>query len=162
VNQHEGGGASRSTDPAAGSSAATDVSLREYASRDIWWLDRHMTAEIAALRRETAQANQNAEKAIEVAAHEASERLAAHNGLIDQMGAQQATFARAESFEDFKEAYRKAHEELKDTFLQALEAYKQATNDRFGRVERFLSMLIGGLLLVSFLGIANLVKVWAG
>jgi hypothetical protein len=140
MTEHEGGGASRSTDPASGSSAATDVSLREYAGRDIWWLDRHLTAEIAALRRETGAANHAAERAITVAADEAKERLAAHNGLIQKMEDQASHFAPGQSFED----------------------YKEANNQRIGRVERFQSMLIGGLLLVSFIGIANLVKVWAG
>lgn len=32
----EGGGASRTTEPAAGSSAATDVSIREFLGREIW------------------------------------------------------------------------------------------------------------------------------
>ena len=37
----EGGGASRTTDPAAGTSSATDVSLREYLSARINSLERH-------------------------------------------------------------------------------------------------------------------------
>jgi hypothetical protein len=162
VRVNEGGGASKSTDPAFGSSTATDVSLREYVTNLIAGLDRHLTAEIETLRRETAVAHRNAEKAIDVAAREAAERLAAHNGLIDQMQAQQVTFAPRESLEDFKESYRKAHEELKDTFRQRLDDYKTAADQRFGRIERFQAMLIGGLVLVSFIGIANLVKVWAG
>jgi hypothetical protein len=39
-HSHEGGGASRSTDPAAGSSAATDVSLREFVELDWRWQAR--------------------------------------------------------------------------------------------------------------------------
>lgn len=35
--ENEGGGASRSTDPASGTSAATDVSLREYVTLDKDW-----------------------------------------------------------------------------------------------------------------------------
>ena len=140
MSDDQGGGASRSTDPAAGTSAATDVSLREYASRDLWWLDRHVTAEIAALRRETESANRNAERAIEVAAHEATDRLTAHNGLIEQMQQQQATFAPRESLED----------------------YKDVSEKRFGRIERFQAMLVGGLILLSAIGVANLVKAWTG
>lgn len=135
----EGGGASRSTDPAAGSSAATDVSLREYVAVLVASLDRHLTAELQALRRETAEANRTAEKAIHVAALEASERLAAHNGLIEQMQDAQAHFASREMFE----------------------AQRETVERRFSRLERFQAMLTGGLLLISAIGVANLVKVWA-
>lgn len=135
----EGGGASRSTDPASGSSAATDVSLREYMASVVAALDRHLTAELHALRRETAEANRNSERAVEVAAAEATERLAAHNGLIAQMKDQSTSFATRE----------------------AVEAFAKTTDHRFARVERFQAMLTGGLLLLSTIGIANLVKVWA-
>ena len=146
-----GGGASRSTDPAAGSSAATDVSLREHVTFKIEALDRHLTGELAALRRETTLANNNAEKAIEVAAHEAADRLAAHNGLIEQMRQQAeanqrnqasaaATFAKQETFEEFKDA----------------------NDSRLGRIERFQAMLSGGMILIGFIGVANLIKVWTG
>jgi hypothetical protein len=139
-DQDVGGGASRSTDPAAGSSAATDVSLREFVAVRIEALDRHMTAELASLRRESHVANDNAQRAIEVAAHEAQERLAAHNGLIEQMRQQAALFATRES----------------------VDAHDDAAEKRFGRLERFQASLMGGLFLVSLIGIANLVKVWAG
>lgn len=136
----EGGGASRSTDPAAGSSAATDVSLREYVMARIDALDRHMTSEVEALRRETESARDHSDRAIEVAAHEASERLAAHNGLIEQMQKQGGTFATRESVDDFKET----------------------NNTRVGKIERFQWMLTGGMLLAVFIGSAALVKVFSG
>jgi len=151
VDEVGGGGASRSTDPAGGTSSATDVSLREYVASEIRALDRHLTSEIGALRRETQVANATSAHAVEVAAHEAAERLLAHNGLIEQMrqqaetqatlvAAQASNFATRESLDDFKE-----------------------TNDRrLARLERFQAMLAGGLVLASFIGIANLVKVWAG
>jgi len=145
----EGGGASRSTDPAAGSSAATDVSLREYLGGRIEALDRHVTSELSALRRETQAANQAAERAIEVAAEEAKDRLAAHNGLIEQMRQQAASFASRESLDNFK---AERH--------NALDAFKDETDKRFGRIERFQAMLIGGFVLVSTIGVANLVKIW--
>ncbi len=135
-----GGGASRSTDPAAGTSQATDVSLREHLGSLIVALDRHMTTELVALRREAGVANENAEKAITVAATEAKERLIAHNGLIDQMQKQQATFSPRESLDDFKEA----------------------NDHRLSRIERFQAMLTGGILFASAVGLANLVKIWSG
>jgi hypothetical protein len=151
VSDQEGGGASRTTDPASGTSSATDVSLREYTGRDLWWLDRHVTAEIAALRRETLTVQNAASEALIVAKDEAKERLAAHNGLIEQMRNQAQEFASRESFELFK---AERH--------NALDAFKDETDKRFGRIERFQAMLIGGMILVSFVGIANLVKIWAG
>ena len=138
--EEQGGGASRSTDPAFGSSSGTDVSLREYINQSINSLDRHFTAEVAALRRETESARLSSDRAIEVAAHEAAERLAAHNGLIEQMRQQANTFATRESQEDFREANDK----------------------RLSRLERFNAMIVGGMLLLSFIGVANLVKVWTG
>lgn len=151
MSDEAGGGASRSTDPAAGSSAATDVSLREFVGAEIRALDRHLTSELTGLRREAKLANDNAEKAIKVAADEAQERLKAHNGLIEQMRQQAEHFASRESLEDFK----------KERHL-VLDAFKDETDRRFGRIERFQAMLIGGMLLVSFVGVANLVKLWAG
>ena len=138
--QDEGGGASRTTDPAAGSSAATDVSLREHVSLKIEALDRHLSAEIQALRRESHAANANSERAIEVAAQEAKERLIAHNGLIEQMRQQATLFASRE----------------------VLDAFEDSAEKRFGRLERFQAALMGGLFLLSLVGIANLVKVWTG
>jgi hypothetical protein len=148
---HDGGGASRSTDPAAGTSSATDVSLREFVAVRIDALDRHLTSDIEALRRESDTANHVAARATEVAAAEAKERLAAHNGLIEQMRAQ----AEANTRE------RTAHEALfakQETF----EEFKEAQDKRLGRIERFQAMLTGGMILVSFIGIANLVKIWTG
>jgi hypothetical protein len=59
-------------------------------------------------------------------------------------------FASRESLDNFK-AERHA----------VLDAFKDEADKRFGRIERFQAMLIGGMLLISFLGIANLVKVWS-
>jgi hypothetical protein len=140
ASEQEGGGASRSTRTASGSSAPTDVSLREHVTAKIDALDRHLTAEIAALRRETKAANEAAKDAIEVAKHEATERLASHNGLIEKMEEQATHFASRDSVDD----------------------YKETANQRFGRIEKFQYMLTGGILIVSFIGISNLVKVWTG
>lgn len=136
----EGGGASRSTDPAAGSSAATDISLREYTARDSWWLDRHYAAEIASVRRESKTANDTAERAITVASVEAKERLDQHNGLIQKMENQAATFV---------------SREVIDVLMEGNEV-------RLSRMERLLFMAMGGIFLVGLLGVANLVRVWTG
>lgn len=101
-------------------------------------LDRLVHAELDALRRETAAADATAQRAISVAADEAKERLASHNGLIEQMREQATHTATRES----------------------LELLRQEVERRFGSSERFQAKLTGALLLVSFVGIANLVKVW--
>jgi hypothetical protein len=134
----EGGGASRSTDPAAGSSAATDVSLREYVMAAVTNLDRHLTAELAALRRETETAQGNAKEAVGIATVEAKERLSAHNGLIDRMEVLTASFVTRE----------------------ILDALKESNDERVRRVESWQSKITGGLILVSVIGVANLVKIW--
>jgi DNA-binding protein H-NS len=144
--EHEGGAASHSTDPTPRAtprgSPATDV-----LAETVRALDRHLTHEIAALRRETTQANRNAERAIEVAAAEAKERLAAHNGLIQKMEDQAEHFATRGTLDDFKAAFNER---------------KDVTDGRFNRIEKFQYMLTGAILLLSFIGFANLVKVWAG
>ena len=139
MNEDTGGGASRSTDPAAGTSSATDVSLREFMTMMVSSLDAHMRAELEALRRETIAARESSDRAVQIAAQEATDRLAAHNGLIDQMQQQQATFVPRESFEE----------------------RRQTIDQRLGRLERFQAALGGGLILLSFIGIANLVKLWS-
>jgi hypothetical protein len=119
---------------------ARDVSLRDHLDGKLAALDRHLTSEIAALRRETTAANVNAERAIKVAAHEATDRLAAHNGLIDKMEEQATHFATRESVEDFKDAEHK----------------------RLSMIESAVARLYGGLLVIAVIGVTNLVKVWSG
>ena len=150
-DEEVGGGASRTTDPAGGTSSATDVSLREYVNAQLNALDRHTTAELHALRRENEAANKAAERAIEVAAHEANERLQAHNGLIAQMQALSNTFATRETVESATKSQR-----------DAADAYRETAERRFGRLERFQAMIVAGLVVVSTIGVANLVKIWTG
>jgi hypothetical protein len=109
-------------------------------SSDIEALDRLLHAEIDALRRETTEAKRQAERAIEVAAEEAAERLSAHNGLIEQMRQQAALFSTRE----------------------ALDMFRDSVERRFDSAEKFQAKLTGALILVSFVGVANLVKVWTG
>jgi hypothetical protein len=147
----EGGGASRTTDPASGTSAATDVSLREYLNIRIDALDRHLTYELASLRREASAAHQNSEQAINVAAQEAKERLMAHNGLIDQMQEQATHYASRES-----------QEALRDKLEASVDDAKLSFNYRLSRLENWQAKMVGGIGVVAAIGIANLVKVWTG
>jgi hypothetical protein len=89
----EGGGASRSTDPAAGSSAATDVSLREHFEA-LRQCDRELARErmlnlrdIAIVRREGDQF------AISTALASAKELAEKHNDLIRSAEKKDETYA---------------------------------------------------------------------
>lgn len=73
----EGGGASRSTDPAAGTSSATDVSLREFIEQRFRDLERRLDERRASDAQAVAIAKETADAALE-----------AHNQLIRQMRGQ--------------------------------------------------------------------------
>jgi hypothetical protein len=98
-----------------------------YLDGKITALDRHLTSEVSALRRETVAANHAAEQAVKVAGKEAKDRLKAHNGLIEQMRDQARQFASKEAVE---------------------------------RLEAWQARLTGGILVVAFIGVVNLVKLW--
>jgi hypothetical protein len=138
MRDDDGGGASRTTEAASGSSSGTDVSLREFLSSRIDHMDRHLVTEISALRKELETSNINSERAVKVASDEAKERLASHNGLIEQMREQAGHFVTREAFDDFK----------------------KAMDDRMRRTERFENMIAGGVAVIGAIGVANLVKIW--
>lgn len=127
----EGGGASRSTDAAFGTSSATDVSLREYLGLRIDALDRHVTGEIASLREATMTANTVARAAVEKAEQAQERRL----DLLNEFRAQASDEAQKYSQRDVVEP-------------------------RIDRLESALNKAYGGILVVAFVGIANLVKLW--
>ncbi len=71
----------------------------EVLSTKITALDRHMTSEIEALRRETLAAQQTAKDAVNVASIESKERLDQHNNVIGRMDTLTKTFATKEAVE---------------------------------------------------------------
>lgn len=81
----EGGGASKSTDPAAGSSAATDVSLREHLTMMVMNFERRVDERFAAMQR-----------AIDVAFQASESRLDSVNEFRAQLGDQTRTFVTRE------------------------------------------------------------------
>lgn len=132
----EGGGASRSTDPAFGTSSATDVSLREYTSE-----------KVESLRELTELRFQAQEKALELQATEYQRRLSGLNNeaaRIDQ--AVQKNVSR-DTWDAFYDRYILGHDAL---------------DLRIKEAERFSAKLVGGLFVVSVIGVANLVKIWFG
>lgn len=89
----EGGGASLTTDPAAGSSAATDVSLREHFSA-LRESDRELARERLARVFERADLMRGADKeAVDKALDAARELAEKHNDLIRAGEKKDATYA---------------------------------------------------------------------
>jgi aminoglycoside N3'-acetyltransferase len=82
---NEGGGASRSTDPAAGTSQATDVSLREHLTMMVQNVERRCDERFASMQR-----------AIDVAFTASEERLDNVNEFRAQLGDQTRTFVTRE------------------------------------------------------------------
>jgi hypothetical protein len=117
------------TEPAAGSSAATDVSIREYTARDLWWLDRHLSGEIEALRNLVTSWRESDQNAITTALTSAKELAEKHNDLI------------------------RSGERKEETY---------ASKEEVGRLAGWQAKMSGGLIVLGFIGVANLVKVWTG
>jgi len=91
--ENSGGGASRSTDPAAGSSAATDVSLREYLGSRIDALDRLYKSELAALKELVDAKHEAAQQAVTLALNSQQELAEKHNDLIRHGERKDETYA---------------------------------------------------------------------
>ena len=81
----EGGGASRTTDPASGTSAATDVSLREHVTMMVQHVQARCDERFAAMQR-----------AIDVAFEASERRLDSVNEFRAQLGDQTRTFVTRE------------------------------------------------------------------
>jgi 16S rRNA C1402 (ribose-2'-O) methylase RsmI len=81
----QGGGASRSTDPAAGTSAATDVSLREHVTMMVQNLQERCDERFRAMQRAT-----------DIAFEANERRLDAVNEFRAQLGDQTRTFVTRE------------------------------------------------------------------
>ena len=123
--------------PGAGRTAQPDTAV---VTERIAALDRHMTSELASLRREMLSGQKEAKEAVSIAAAGQKETLQAHNGLIEKMEDLSTTFATREAMEDFK----------------------GTVDTRFRFIERVVWMAAGMALLASFIGAANLVKILTG
>lgn len=88
-----GGGASRSTDPAAGTSASTDVSLREHLSDQIAESRRDCREGIAQVEKAIALAQRNAEENIRSALVSIDKRFASVNEFRDALSDLSKTMA---------------------------------------------------------------------
>ena len=96
--------------------------------------------------------------ALNVRTDEIARRLHDLNHAHEQAVEVQQTYVSAEVHERDVTAARARAEAV----ALALEEARKATDERFSKIERFQATLTGGLILFSFVGIANLVKVWTG
>lgn len=92
MHEDIGGGASRSTDPAAGTSSATDVSLREYLTALISAAERRSDARFEAMKDMVQTAFSEAQKAIDKAEAATDKRLEGMNEFRDTLSDQANNF----------------------------------------------------------------------
>lgn len=96
TDQENGGGASPSTDFAAGSSTATDISLKEYQLLNTHWLDRFYSAEIRHLKEVGDIHRETSALAVSIALTNQKELADKHNDLIRQGEKKDETYATKE------------------------------------------------------------------
>jgi chromosome segregation ATPase len=116
----EGGGASRSTEPAVGTSSATDVSLREF-------IDQRFIA----LEDKLDERRESDREAVRVAKATADAALEAHNQLIRQMR-EQATEAQRQ-LDKLTDTY--ATKENLKTLEQLIDQRLLSIDSRLGTIE---------------------------
>lgn len=92
----EGGGASRSTDPAAGTSSATDVSLREYIALMVELEMRRVNERFTSVEKATASAFENSQRAIDKADQATEKRFEGVNEFRAALSDQASRFVTAE------------------------------------------------------------------
>jgi hypothetical protein len=109
----------------------TPAQLRVHFDRILAERDHRYASERQADQEAVRVAHDNAKKAIETAAEEAKERLAAHNGLIDKM------------------------EKQADTFVP-----REVAEARFHHLDQWQARMTGAILVLGAIGFGNLVKLW--
>lgn len=93
----EGGGASRTTDPAAGTSAATDVSLREYLMAQITAAERRADLRFEAMKEQVAAAFASSQRAIDKADMATEKRFEGVNEFRAALSDQATRFVTAQT-----------------------------------------------------------------
>ena len=112
----EGGGASRSTDPAAGTSAATDVSLREFLMQAIEASRRECKEGIAHLEKSVAESEKNSKEAIEKALVSIDKRFDSVNEFRDALSDLSREMAKKTDVENLADKVVLADEALESRF----------------------------------------------
>ncbi len=93
----EGGGASRTTNPAAGASTATDVSLREYLTALISAAEKRSDARFDAMKDMVEAAFETSKEAVAKAETSVDKRLEGMNEFRDQLSEQANNFVTKDS-----------------------------------------------------------------
>ena len=93
----EGGGASRTTDPAAGSSAATDVSLREYLMAQITAAEKRSDLRFESMKEQVLSAFESSQRAIDKADIATEKRFEGVNEFRAALSDQASRFVTTET-----------------------------------------------------------------
>ncbi len=95
----DGGGASRTTNPAAGASTATDVSLREYLSAQIQAAESRSVMRYEAMQAQVAAAFESSQRAIDKADEATEKRFEGVNEFRAALSDQATRFVTRETLE---------------------------------------------------------------
>lgn len=145
----DGGGASHSTEPAAGTSTATDISLYQHVLGMIH-AERVLTNQQLQAHADMAKALREGDmKAVETAFEANKSLTTAHNGLLRKMELLVETFST-----------REAVARQIGAVTELLEKAQEGDDARFKRLEDWKSKVTGGIAVIAAIGIANFVKIW--
>jgi Skp family chaperone for outer membrane proteins len=160
----EGGGASRTTDPAVGTSSATDVSLREYmeamraADQRLDEERDRRYAELAIEREKALAIKEKAdERALNLQAETQKYKDEKANELREQIASERGDYLT-------REEYNRAHIALEDKVDAAVKPLAEYVTGQQGRqqgIGMIAAVVVGGAVVISTL-MAVLVKVLGG
>ena len=139
MSNEEGGGASRSTDPASGTSSATDVSLREYLMAEIRSARYECKEGIKHLEESVAAAERNSKENVEKALASIDKRFDGVNefrGALNDLG---KTMAKKTDVENLADKVVAADEALEVRF----ESLYQRNRDDITAISRRLDLTQG-------------------
>ena len=154
----EGGGASRTTDPAAGTSTATDVSLREYLTALINAAEKRSDARFESMKTMVETAFETSKAAVSKAESATDKRLEGMNEFRDTLSDQAAHFVTKDSLASLVEKL----EAQIDRNREDLDALAKRIDVREGQIQG--SRLTWGnmaSLLAAFAVVVGLVVVLA-
>ena len=154
----EGGGASRSTDPAAGSSAATDVSLREYVTLMVEAERVRVNERFLSVEKLTDQAFSNSQRAIDKADLATEKRFEGVNEFRAALSDQASRFVTTEQLQVVQEkleaGYQRNREDIdkQATRLDLREGEITGSRLSYGNIAVMIgvaSTIIGVIIVLS-------------
>ena len=136
----EGGGASRSTDPAAGTSSATDVSLREFLMAEIRASREECKAGLKHLEESVEAAEKNSKENVEKALASIDRRFDSVNEFRDALSDLSKRMATQASLSAMSDKYETAVKNLEIRFQELYERNRAEINKSLPR-ETFVTAL---------------------